>query len=268
MVDDCFCGFEVSVDEAVYLIERLPLGADLPEVLALYNPMGHPDTALPWTALQHDRLTGRGIISPTGVLPEVATLLRDLATATETLAIRIAPLQIPDTMLRIAIGRTRADRYVYAARTRDLVLAQPLPASDWPTAAAAVLRTQLGAAAPAALSRPVQLRIEDVTRLAGHPPATVTAILTDLGVSDPDAALLNAASHPIVATEITAATRRHGTTRRSTTAATVLDTDRGRLVAWPTTGPDRRTWITYAEGSEARLATAVTGLLEQLHNQA
>ena len=268
MVDDGFCGFEISVDEAVYLIERLPLGAELPEVLALYNPMGNPDLAKPWTALQHDRLTGRGIISPTGVLPEVATLLRDLATATETLAIRITPLQIPDTMLRIAIGRTRADRYVYAARTRDLVLAQPLPASDWPTAAAAVLRTQLGTAAPAALSRAVQLRIEDVTRIADRPPATVADILTDLGVSDTDAALLNAASHPTVATELTAATRRDGTTRRSTTAATVLDTDRGRLVAWPTTGPDRSTWITYAEGSEARLATAVTGLLEQLHNQA
>ncbi len=265
MADELFCGFEISVDEAVYLTERIRLAAPLPEVLALHNPMGTPELATPWNSHQQDRLTERGIITGTGVMPDVADLWRDLAAAIETLSIRITPLQLPDTMLRIAIGRTRADRYVYAARTRDLVLAQPLPVADWPSAAAAVLRTQLGAATPAPLSRPAQLRLDDVARFSGRPPASVTETLIDLGVPDTDAAILNAASRPTVATELTAATRRDGHTRRSTTAATVLDTDRGRIIGWPTTGPDQRTWITYAEGTEPRLKTAVTQLFAQLN---
>ncbi len=263
-MEDGFLGFEISVDEATYLTEHISLGAPLPEVLALYNPMGPPELATPWTALQQQRLTERGILTPTGVLPDVANLLRDLTCATETLAIRITPLQMPDTMLRIAIGR-RDNRYVAIARTRDVVLAQPVPAPDWPTAAAIVLRTQLGAATPAALSQPATLRVEDVSRIAGRPHSCLTETLIDLGITDTDAAILNAASHPTVATELTAASRRDGTTRRTATAVTVLDTDRGRIIAWPTTGIDRRTWITYAEGTDTRLKTAVTQLLEQLN---
>jgi len=263
MISDGFYGFEISVDEAVYLMDHLDLGAPLPEVLALYNAMTMPEVADPWTALQRQRLTERGILTPTGVLSDVAELLRDLARAEETLSIRITPLQVPDTMLRIAIGR-RDNRFVYLARTRDLVLAQPIAAPDWPAAAAAVLRTQLGPAAPAALSGPAQLSIDDVTRLAARPPAAVTGILMDFGISERDAKILNAASRPTVATELTASCRRGATTHRGTTAATVLDTDHGRVIAWPTTGPDQRTWITYAEGTDQRLTTAVQMLFEHL----
>lgn len=265
-VDSEFYGFEISVDEAAYLIDRIDLGGPLPEVLALYNPMTNPDLIQPWNALQNERLTGRGILTPTGVLPEVATLLRDLARAEETLAIRITPLQIPDTMLRIAIGR-RDNHFVYLARTRDLVLAQPAPALDWPAAAAAVLNTQLGSAAPAPLAVPLQLPADEVKRVAARPPGTITDTLIDKGVGEADALILNAASHPTVATEITASSRINGTTRRGQTAVSVLDTEHGRVIAWPNTGPDQRTWITYAEGAPHRLHTAVQMLFEQLHDQ-
>lgn len=264
MIGDGFYGFEISVDEAVYLMDHLDLGAPLPEVLALYNAMTMPEVADPWTELQRQRLTERGILTSTGVLPDVAELLRDLACAAETLSIRITPLHIPDTMLRIAIGR-RDDRFVYLARTRDLVLAQPIAAPDWPAATAAVLGIQLGPATPAPLSTPAQLSIDDVRRLAARPPAAVTGTLMDFGIPDRDAKILNAASHPTVATEITASSRRGATTHRGDTAVSVLDTEHGRIIAWPTTGPDRRTWITYAEGADHRLTTAVQMLFEQLH---
>ncbi|MFN8073589.1 MAG: ESX secretion-associated protein EspG [Mycobacterium sp.] len=265
-MDSEFYGFEISVDEAAYLIDRIDLGGPLPEVLALYNPMTNPDLNQPWNALQIQRLTDRGILTPTGVLPEVATLLRDMARAEETLAIRITPLHIPDTMLRIAIAR-RDNHFVYIARTRDVVLAQPVPALDWPAAAAAVLNTQLGPAAPAPLAVPLQLTTDEVKRIAALPPGTVLDTLIDQGVGEADALILNAASRPTVATEITASCRVNGTTRRGTTAVSVLDTEHGRVIAWPHTGPDQRTWITYAEGAPHRLQTGVQMLFEQLHHE-
>jgi hypothetical protein len=262
-----FCGFEISVDEAAYLVDRVDLGAPLPDVLALYSALSaHPDFGDSWNTVQHDRLTGRGILTPTGVLPDVAALLRDLAAADETLAIRITPLRIPDTMLRIAIGR-RDNHFVYAARTHDLVLAQPVAAVDWPGAAAAVLDTQLGAAPPAPLSAPLQLPAEEVKRIANRAPGTITDTLIDHGAAENDAILLNAASQPIVATEITANLRVGGTTRRGKTALSILDTDHGRIIAWPHTGLDQRTWISYAEGAPHRLHTAVQMLFEQLREQ-
>lgn len=264
MIAEGFYGFEISVDEAAYLIDRIDLGAPLPEVLALYNPMTNPDLSEPWNALQNQRLTDRGILSPTGVLPDVATLLRDLARAEETLSIRITPLQIPDTMLRIAIGR-RENHFVYAARTRDLVLAQPVAALDWPAAAAAVLNTQLGPAAPAPLAVPLQLPTDQVKRLAARSPGSLTDTLIEYGVGEADALILNAASHPTVATEITASCRANGTTRRGQTAVSILDTDHGRIIAWPHTALDQRVWITYAEGAPHRLQTGIEMLFEQLH---
>lgn len=260
-----FAGFEVSVDEAAYLMDRIDLGGALPDVLALYNPYTG-DLSEPWNALQHQRLTERGIVMDASVFPDVAALMRDLARSEETLAIRITPLQLPDTMLRIAIGR-RDNRFVYAARTRDLVLAQPVAALDWPAAVTAVLATQLGPATPAALTAPLQLPVDEVKRLAARPPGSITDTLIDRGVSESDAAILNAASRPTVATEITATTRAAGTTRRGRTAVSILDTDYGRIIAWPHTAPDQRTWITYAEGADHRLHTGIQMLLEQLYDQ-
>lgn len=262
-----FCGFEISVDEAAYLIDRVRLPAPLPDVLALYSALAdHPDLGGTWTDHQHQRLTERGIINPAGVLPEVAALLRSLASAEETLAIRITPLHIPDTMLRVAIGR-HDDGFVYAARTRDLVLVQPVPAPTWPAAVHVVLDTQLGAAAPAPLSAPLQLPADVVKRIAARPPRSVTDTLIDHGATDADANILNAASTPTVATELTATLRSGGTTRRGQTAVSILDTDHGRIIAWPHTGLDQRTWITYAEGSPHRLDTGVQMLFEQLREQ-
>ena len=43
MIAEGFYGFEISVDEAAYLIDRVDLGGPLPEVLALYNPMTNPE---------------------------------------------------------------------------------------------------------------------------------------------------------------------------------------------------------------------------------
>lgn len=265
--EDHYYGFEISVDEAAYLIDHIDLGGPVPDVLALYTPITSPELGPRWNTLQRERLTERGILTPTGVLPEVANILRDLARADETLAVRITPLNIPDTMLRIAIGR-HDNRFVYAARTRDLVLAQPVPAGDWPEAATTVLNTQLGTAPPAPLSAPVQLSADDVNQLATHPPQTVTDLLIDYGIPEHDAQILNTASHPEVATELTAARRHNGTTRRGKTAVTVLDTPKGRIIAWPHTGPDQRVWITYAEGAPHRLATGVQMLFEQLTEHA
>lgn len=265
--DATYYGFEISVDEAAYLMDHIDLGGPLPDVLALYNPMSNPEIGRPWNALQHERLTGRGILTAAGVLPEVASLMRDLARADETLAVRITPLQVPDIMLRVAIGR-HDNRFVYAARTRDLVLVQPVAAAGWPEAAAKVLHTQLGSAAPAPLSAPLQLSVDDVKRLAARPPEALTDLLIEFGLTEHDALILNAASHPEVATELTAARRYNGTTRRGKTAVTVLDTPQGRIIAWPHTGPDQRVWITYAEGAPHRLATAVQMLFEQLTEHA
>lgn len=265
-VDSEFYGFEISVDEAAFLIDRIDLGAPLPEVLALYNPMSSPDLSERWNALQSQRLTSRGILTAAGVMTEVATLLRDLARAEETLAVRITPLEIPDTMLRIAIGR-RDNRFVFLARTRDLVLAQPVAALDWPAAITAVLNTQLGPAVPAPLAVPLQLPADEVKRIAARAPGAVIDTLIDYGVGEADALILNSASRPTVATEITASCRINGTTRRGQTAVSVLDTEHGRIIAWPHTGPDQRTWITYAEGAPHRLQAGVEMLFEQLHDR-
>jgi hypothetical protein len=270
-VGDGYAGFEISVDEAAYLMDRIDLGGRaLPDVLALYNPYTG-DLSEPWNALQYQRLTERGILRAASVFPDVAALMRDLACAEETLAIRITPLQLPDTMLRIAIGRRdsvlHGIRFVYAARTRDLVLGQPVAALDWPAAVTTVLATQLGPATPAALTSPLQLPVDEVKQLAALPPGSITDRLIDRGVSESDAAILNAASRPTVATEITATSRTAGTTRRGRTAVSILDTDYGRIIAWPHTAPDQRTWITYAEGAPHRLHTGVQMLLEQLYDQ-
>lgn len=258
-----YAGFEVSVDEATYLLEYLDLIGLLPEVLAIYNPMNSADLAQSWRGHQHQRLTTRGILTQTGVLPEVTALLRTLAHAEETLAVRITPLQQKDTMLRVAIG-TRFDSFVAVSRTRDIVLVQPVPASNWTEAARQVLDTQLGTAAAAPLSQTAQLPADDVKRIGNAPAGAVTDILTELGVLPSDAAVLNAASSPEVATEITAARRYDGIIRRSATAVTILDTLRGRIMAWPHIGPDRSTWISYAAGEPHRLDTAITDLFEQL----
>ena len=166
-------------------------------------------------------------------------------------------------MLRIAIGR-RDNHFVYLARTRDLVLAQPVAALDWPAAITAILNTQLGPAAPAPLAVPLQLPTDEVKRIAARAPGSITSALLDYGIGEADALILNAASHPAVATEITASCRINGTTYRSQTAVSVLDTEHGRIIAWPHTGPDQRTWITYAEGAPHRLQTGVQMLFEQL----
>jgi hypothetical protein len=260
---DSIYGFEVSIDEAAYLMDHIDLGGPLPDVLGLYVAVTNPQLQPAWEMLQQQRLTERGIITPHGVLPEVAALMRDLARADETLAARITPLKIPDTMLRVAIGH-RDNRFVCAARTRDLFLVQQVAAADWPEAAGNVLRAQLGVTAPAALKEPVQLASDDIKRLAGRPPGGLTEILTDMEISEHDALILNAASRPEVATELTAARRERGATRRTRTAVSVLDTPQGRVIAWPHTGPDQRTWVTYAEGAPHRLTTAVQMLFEQL----
>lgn len=255
-------GFEISIDEAAYLVEYLDLTGLLPEVLAVFNPMTRPELAQDWKDYQHHRLTERGILTPTGALPEVATLMRTLAHAEETLAIRITPMHEEDTMLRVAIAR-RFDSFVVASRTRHIFLVQPVPSSEWPDAAQKVIDAQLGTAEPAPLAQTVQLTIDDVKRAAQSPPGATTDILIELGVPPGDAAILNAASKPDVYTEITAARRYNGIVRRSTTAVTILDTARGRVMAWPHIGPDRSTWISYAAGESHRLTTAIPSLFEQ-----
>lgn len=257
-------GFEVSVDEAAYLVEHLDLSGRLPEVLALYNPMTGPDLADSWKNLQRNRLTERGIITPAGVVPEVTRMMRTVADAEETLAIRIIPLRTPDIMLRVAIA-TLHDRFVTVSRTRDIVLAQLVPAADWPDAATAVLDAVLGTHAPAALSGAVQLTGADVRRISDNAPGQVTDLLLDYGLSTHDAEILNASSKPDVVTEITALRRVDGVTRRTKTAVSLLDTDKyGRVIAWPHVGPDHRTHITYAPPSPNRLASAIRALLASL----
>jgi len=265
MIDDTATyGFEVSVDEASYLVEHLDLGGRLPEVLALYNPMTGPDLAPIWKALQHQRLTERGILTHTGVLPEVTSLIRTLGEANETLAIRIIPLHQPDTMLRAAIATLR-DRFVVAHRTRDIVLVQPVPANEWGNAASQVLGAVLGAVDPAPLTQPAYLSANEITRIINTAPGATTDLLVNLGIPARDAEILNAASHPDVATELAATRRVDGVTRRTTTAITILDTEQyGRLIAWPQTGADHQTRFTYAPADPQRLNTAINALFAQL----
>lgn len=257
-------GFEVSVDEGSYLVEHLDLSGRLPEVLALYNPMTGPDLADAWKDLQRNRLTERGIITPAGVVPEVTTMMRTIAEAEETLAIRIIPLQEPNLMLRVAIA-TLHDRFVAASRTRDIVLVQMVPAADWPTAATAVLDAVLGTTTPAPLSEAVQLTAGDVRRVSDQPPGQITDLLIDHGINAQDAAILNASSKPDVVTEITALRRVDAVTRRTKTAVSLLDTAKyGRVLAWPQIGPDRQTRINYAPPSPQRFAAAIRSLLATL----
>jgi hypothetical protein len=260
-------GFEVSVDEGAYLIEHLDLTGLLPEVLALYNPMTGPDLADTWKTLQRDRLTQRGILAHGGVLPEVATLIRTIAHADETVAIRVIPLHQPDTMLRVAIA-THFDRFVTASRSRDILLVQRVPASDWVTATTAVIAAVLGATAPAPLSEPVQLTAAEAARIAAYPPGQVSDLLTDHGLTPSDAAILNAASSPDVATELTALRRVDGVTRRTKTAVSLLDTEKyGRIIAWPQYGPDHQQRLTYAPMSTQRLDSALNALLATLDSR-
>lgn len=266
VTDNTTYGFEVSVDEAAYLVEHLDLAGRLPEVLALYNPMTGPDLAPKWKALQQQRLTERGILTHTGVLPEITHLIRTLAQADETLAIRVIPLHQPNTMLRIAISTVRQQhRFVVAHRTRDIVLVQPVPANEWATVTNQVLETVLGDLTPAPLTQPAHLTANEVARIADTAPGTITDLLMDFGIPFHDAEILNAASHPDVATELTAARRIEGITQRTTTAVTVLDTEKyGRLIAWPYTGADYQTWFTYAAITPRRLATAIDSLFREI----
>jgi hypothetical protein len=253
-------GFEISVDEASYLVEHLDLVGRLPDVLALYNPMTGPDLAPAWKALQHQQLTERGILTCTGTLPEITSLIRILADADETLAIRVIPLHQPDTMLRVAIA-TRSDRFVVAHRTRDIVLAQSVPANDWASATNQVLATVLATVDAAPLTQPAHLSASELARIADTAAGATTDLLVDFGIPVRDAEILNAASHPDVATELTAARRVDGVTRRTTTAVTILDTEQhGRLIAWPHSGADYRTRFTYAPADPQRVASAVENL--------
>lgn len=259
-------GFEISVDEAAYLVEYLDLIGLLPEVLAVYNPMTSAELVDGWKAHQHQRLTERGILTSTGALPEVAEQMRTLAHSQETLAIRITPLQQADTMLRLAIA-TRYDRFVVASRTRDIFLVQSVPVNAWQDAVRMTLDTNLGTAEPAPLSHTLQLSVADVNKIGAASAGEVADLLTEMGIHPRDAAVLNAASTPTVATEITAARRVDGIVRRSATAVTILDTTHGRVMAWPHIGPDRSTWISYAAGEPHRLQTAIAGLLEQFDSE-
>lgn len=257
-------GFEISVDEAAYLVERLDLAGLLPEVLALYNPMTGPDLAGQWKALQDSRLTDRGILTAHGVLSDVARLVETIAYSEETLAIRVIPLHQPNVMLRIALG-TRFGRYVAASRTRDMFLAQRVPAADWVTAATAVLTAVLGTPAPAPLSEQVQLTTADAARLIEASPSQVEQLLLEYGLTAHDAAILNAASSPDVVTEFTALRRVDGITRRTKTAVSLLDTEKyGRVVAWSYVGPDKQSRLTYAPMSTSRLETALRALFDSL----
>ena len=257
-------GFEISVDEAAYLVEHLDLNGLLPEVLALYNPMTGPDLAPAWKNLQRTRLTERGILTAEGALPEITDLVRAIAHAHETLCIRIIPLHQPNTMLRVAIAN-RFDQYVVASRTRDIVLVQRVPAADWLSATTAVLAALLGDIPPAPLSDLIQLTSSQAARIADTPPGQVADQLVDHGVTPHDAAILNASSSPDVATEITAARRVDNVTRRTKTSVSLLDTDaHGRVLAWLHTGPDHQTHQTYAPMAPHRFDAALRALLATL----
>lgn len=259
-------GFEISVDEAAYLVERLDLTGLLPEVLAVYNPMTGPDLAEAWKSLQDSRLTERGILTAEGVLPDVARLVETIARAEETLAIRVIPLHQPNVMLRIALA-TRFGRFVAASRTRDMFLVQRVPAADWVSATTAILTPMLGAAVPAPLSEPVQLAAADAARLAEASPRQVEHLLVDYGLTPHDAAILNAASSPDVVTECTALRRVDGLTRRTKTAVSLLDTEKyGRIIAWPYVGPDKQSRLTYAPMSTSRLDAALRALFASIES--
>ncbi|QSN49812.1 ESX secretion-associated protein EspG [Mycobacteroides abscessus] len=260
-------GFEVSVDEATYLVEHLRLHGLIPEVLALYNPMTWPDLTQAWKDLQHNRLTNeRRILTGDGVRPEVADMVRTIAHADQTLAIRVIPLREPNVMLRTAIA-TRYDRFVVASRTRDIVLVQRVPASDWITATSAVLNTILGPTPPASMSEPVHLTATEAAAVSAAEPGQSTDHFLEYGVSAHNATILNACSSPDVVTELTALRRVDGITRRTKTAVTLLDTVHGRVLAWPHIGIDGRTQLTYAPMSLDRLDTALTALFATLDKQ-
>lgn len=260
-------GFEISVDEGAYLVEHLDLSGRLPEVLALYVPMTGPDLAEPWEQLQRDRLTERGFLTSNGTLPEVASLVRTIAHAEETLAIRIIPLHEPNTMLRVAIA-TRFGQYVVASRTRHILLVQRVPAADWLTATTAVLAVNLGALEPAPLSDLIQLTAAEAARIADTTPGHATDRLIEHGLTPHDAAILNASSKPDVVTEITALRRVDDVTRRTKTAVSLLDTETyGRVLAWPHVGIDRKTHLTYAPMSNQRLDGALRALWASLDDR-
>ncbi len=260
-------GFEISIDEGAYLIEHLDLSGRLPEVLAIYNPMTGPDLADKFRGIQRDRLIARGIITANGVLPEVADLVRTLAHADQTLAIRVVPLNQPNVMLRMAIA-SRFDRFVVASRTRDILLVQRLPVADWTAAAIAELDVVLGPAAPAPLTDLVQLTAVEADRIASSTPGQATDSLIDHGINRHDAEILNACSRPDVATELTALRRVNGVTRRTKTAVSLLDTEKyGRVLAWPYIGPDRQTHLTYAPMSADRLGAALHALFSSIEDR-
>lgn len=236
----------------------------MPSVLALYNTIADLGRRAQWATRQHDHLVGRGMIDSTGeVLPHVAELLHHLASAEEELHARCVPLEVADTMLRVAIT-CRRDRFMAASRTREVFLVQPVAAADWAEAALKVFDAQLGSLPPASLSTPLQLSSSDARKLGDYAAGGLTDYLIDLGLNWRDAEILNAASEPVVATELTATRRFSGTKQMAKTSVSVLDTRRGRIIGWPFTGPDQRTWITYAEGAPHRLATAIKSLFEQV----
>ena len=263
--DDCV-GFEISIDEAVYLMRCLGIEGRLPDVLALYTVTAAlPKFRARWALLISEQLRRRGILDPENrVRPDVERLFHHIAAAEETLCAMMIPAHTVDTMLRVAVT-FRKGRFIVASRSRAAFLVQPVFAANWTGAAMKVIDAFLGPVPPVNQSVPLQLSSDQLEMLANQPPEKVHVYLNHLGIDEKDMEILGAGFETQVTTLLTEQRRNRSLTQKSSDPISISQTDRGRLLTWSFSDLDHQTMTNFAPCSQGHLEAAIESIFEQVN---
>jgi hypothetical protein len=237
--------------------------SNLPVVLAVSY---RHDTAEALKAAQSaaaTQLAATGLVDEYGdVADDLAQTLTTLTRPDRQLAARIVGEHGVRRVCLVRSGVTHA----LAIRDSDRFEVSTVSADATPAVLARLLRRALPAFAPAdiaAFSAPAGVLRDRLDA------ATCSADFTDLayglGVGERDATEFGMAmSRCRSRAEIVAYSHEDGIAIRSSSAAAVYDTDRGRIIAGPSLTAAGEPWSTFAPGSDHRLAQAISGVVGSL----
>ncbi|MGW0054437.1 ESX secretion-associated protein EspG [Nocardia nova] len=208
-------------------------------------------------------LRGAGLVDRyDDVESELGAALSILARPESELAARIVTVA---GVHRVSVVRRGAGHAV-AVRTGDRIDVRTIWADDDGAALARPVLEVLGPAGPADIASFSAATDELAQRLDHATAATEFAeALYGLDVAERAAiefgmALSQCHAHA----EIVAYLHADGITTRSSGAAAVYDTARGRIAASPGIASDQRMWTTFTPGSDHRVAQAITALIGTL----
>jgi len=236
---------------------------DFPVVLAVshrHDTVEELDAAR-WAAASH--LVSAGLVDEYGdVAEDLALALTALARPDRQLVARIVD---EHGVRRVCLARS-GFTHALAIRDGDEFEISTVWADGTPTVLARLLRRALPALVPADI---VAFSVPAVVLRERLDAATSSADFTDLayglGIGDRDAAEYGMAmSRCRSRAEIVAYSHENGIAIRSSSAAAVYDTDRGRIIAGPSLTAAGEAWSTFAPGSDHRLAQAISGVVGSL----